>query len=68
MLLSQASVAEQNAAFDVGHAKIAMLISLWVPFMFQSQATARLESPEGRKLLLDTVDDMLAAAERVRNG
>lgn len=64
MKLAQASVVARNAAFNVAHDRIATLIEAWVPSLFQHQATAKLESHEGRQLLLDTVDSMLEAAEK----
>ncbi len=67
MKLTQATAAEQNAAFDAVHGDLVNLISNWVPRFFQAQAQQKLESKEGRIALLKMVDDALAAAEKVRN-
>ena len=60
--LAQASVAARNAAFNVVFARLEKLIGE-LPF-FQSQARAKLESPEGRSEVLAAVDEALAAAEK----
>ncbi len=62
--LATASVAERNAAFNVVFRRLENLIGE-LPF-FQSQARAKLESPEGRAEVLAAVDEALDAAEKVR--
>lgn len=63
-----ASIAELNAAFDAIEDDLHELITQFVPFMFKQQAVAKLESPEGRNMVVDGVRKALTAAEHVRNG
>lgn len=62
-----ASIAELNAAYDAIQTDLHELIAQFVPFYFKSQAVAKLESPEGRAMVVDGVRKALAAAEHVRN-
>lgn len=68
--LHTATVSERNAAVRVVHDDIANLIDLWMgsgmASMFRNQAKEKLESPQGRQMLLKIVDDALDAAEAVR--
>ncbi len=68
-----ASVAEINAGFDALHKKIAEIIQTMLPeapWMFRSQiatvADKYLNGPDGRRLQLEGVEDVLGAAEKVR--
>lgn len=63
MKLALASVAARNAAFDKAHSRIMGLIQT-LPYAFHGQATAKLNSEEGRIWLLETADEMLDAAEK----
>ncbi len=71
MRLKHATVDERNAAVRVVHDDIAGMIDLWMgsgmASMFRNQAKQKLESPEGKQVLLKIVDDALDAAEKVRN-
>ncbi len=69
MILKSATVAERNAAFDAVHKVIVhALQDDRIPYFVKSMATEKLESPEGRALVLDTIDAALTAAEKVRAG
>jgi hypothetical protein len=63
-----ASIAETNAAFDAIEDDLHQLIAQFVPFIFKQQAIAKLESPQGRGMVLDGVRKALTAAEHIRNG
>ena len=60
--------AEANAAFAAIEDDLHQLIKSFVPFFFQSQALAHLDSQEGRQAVFDGVTKALAAAEKVRAG
>ena len=70
MKLHLATVAERNAAVRAVHDDVVRMIDLWMgsgmAAMFRNQAKQKLESPEGKQVLLDIVDDALDAAEKVR--
>lgn len=68
-----ATIAEQNAGFDVAHEKITNWVNTLIPdhhipFVGNMRQIAheKLNSPEGRKFLLDEVRSVLEAAEAVR--
>ena len=65
MKLATASVAARNAAFNVVFRRLENLIGE-LPF-FQSQARAKLESPQGRAEVLAGVDEALEAAAKADN-
>jgi len=67
MLFGKSSQAEKDAAYNVVHAKILVIIDQWVPYLFKGQAKAELESPRGHKAILETIDAALEAADAVRN-
>jgi hypothetical protein len=71
MRLGQATQAEQIAAAKSVHDNVARMIDMWMgtwpASMYREQAQQKLESPEGRQVLLKIVDDALNAAEKVRN-
>ncbi len=62
----KASPAERDAAFDVVYKRAEKLIDDWIPWLFQSQARNELNSPKGRKTVLEVIDEALDAADAVR--
>jgi hypothetical protein len=56
---------EQNAAFDVFHAEAVRDIPM-LPGFVQGNVRAKLESPEGRAMVLRWIWLILTAAEHVR--
>lgn len=67
-----ASVAELNAGFDAAISSLNRLVSIipdkHVPFVgnLREVALEKLQSPEGRAVILDEVKQILAAAEKAR--
>jgi hypothetical protein len=64
--LRKMSQAERDAAFYAVYADIQKLIIQWVPAMMQDQANEKLQSVEGRTMLVSAVIDAYNAAEKVR--
>ncbi len=60
------SVDEINAAYDAVEADIHELIGLFVPSFFKAQAYEKLNSAQGRGLIVDGAKKALIAAEKVR--
>jgi hypothetical protein len=71
MKLAQASKAEQDAAIAVAKRDVDQFIDVFMgsglASMYRYQAHQALDGPQGRALVLKVVDDILAAAEKVRN-
>lgn len=65
MRLRTASVAKQNAAFNAIFPEIHTLIAAYVPPFFQNTILEKLNSAQGRALLVKLIDDGLEAAELV---
>lgn len=65
MKLREATVAEQNAAFDAVYQRLEADISR-MPGFYQNIVRSKLESPEGRAEVLLLVDLALEAAEAIR--
>ncbi len=65
MRLGTASIAKQNAAFNVIFPEVRQMINDYVPPFFQSAVLEKLNSPQGRSLLVRLIDDGLEAAEKV---
>lgn len=61
-----ATDAEINAAFDAIETDLHQLIANFVPFFFKQQAINKLESHEGRAMVVDGVRKALEAAEKAR--
>ena len=64
--LRKMTEAERNAAFYAVYADLQKLIQQWVPAMMQDQANEKLQSVEGRTMLVNAVIDAYNAAEKVR--
>ncbi len=67
MRLKSVSPAELNAAVAVVRRDIAGLIPQ-IPAMFQAMIVNKVNSPEGKALIVKMIDDALDAAEKVREG
>ncbi len=61
-----ASIDEINAAYDAIELDVHQLIEQFIPQFFRRQAMDKLNSPEGRAMVLDGAKKALTAAERVR--
>lgn len=63
--LTEATVAQQNAAFDKIYPELQQLVQQYIPYIFQGQVTQQLQSPAGRALVVKLIDDGLQAALNV---
>ncbi len=61
----EATPEQQNAAFDKVYPELLELIKQYIPALFQWQVITRLQSPDGRKLLIRLIHDAIEAAENV---
>ncbi len=66
MRLKSASPAELNAAVAVVRRDIGALLPR-LPYMFQQTVADKVNSDEGKAIIVKMVDDALDAAERVRD-
>jgi hypothetical protein len=60
------TTAELNAGFDALQADLELIVAQFVPPFFQGNAREKLESAQGRQLILDGVAKVLRAAEKAR--
>jgi hypothetical protein len=66
MLLSNASVDEKNAAYNVVHKDLQELVAQFAPAFFRNQMLAKLEEPNTIRQVLKVIDDAITAADKVR--
>ncbi len=64
--LKEATIEQQNAAFDKIYPELVQLIRQYIPFFVQGQVIGKLQSEQGRKLLIQLIHDAIEAAENVQ--